>query len=259
MDKKLLDGRIVVITGAAGLLGREFAGAVSRSGGIPVLADISSKAGRYAEEINQARRGGRASAVNLDITSKRSVTKCIAEVRRRYGRIDAVVNSAYPRNKNYGRKLEKVEYRDFCENLNIHLGGYFLVSQQFAEFFKMQGHGNVINISSVYGIIAPRFQIYNNTSMTMPVEYAAIKSALIILTQYMAKYYKGSNIRFNTISAGGILDGQPPSFRKAYGEFCVNKGMLDRADISGTVLYLLSDMSSCVNGQNIIVDDGFTV
>ena len=93
----------------------------------------------------------------------------------------------------------------------------------------------------------------------MPVEYAAIKSGLIHLTKYMAKYFKGKNIRVNTISLGGIEDKQPESFLRAYKEFCLNKGMLNAKDISGTVLFLLSDLSEYVNGQNIVVDDGFTL
>ena len=141
----------------------------------------------------------------------------------------------------------------------MNLGGYFLTSQQFAKYFHKQGYGNIINLASIYGVIAPRFEVYNNTPMTMPVEYAAIKSGLIHLTKYMAKYFKGKNIRVNTISLGGIEDKQPEAFLKAYKDFCLNKGMLNAKDVSGTVLYLLSDLSEFVNGQNIVVDDGFTL
>ena len=141
----------------------------------------------------------------------------------------------------------------------MNLGGYFLTSQQFAKYFYEQGYGNIINLASIYGVVAPRFEIYNNTQMTNPVEYAAIKSGLIHITKYMAKYFKGKNIRVNTITLGGIEDKQPETFLKAYKKFCLNKGILDAKDISGTVLYLLSDLSEFVNGQNIVVDDGFTL
>ena len=141
----------------------------------------------------------------------------------------------------------------------MNLGGYFLTSQFFAKYFYEQGYGNIINLASIYGVIAPRFEIYDNTPMTMPVEYAAIKSGLIHLSKYMAKYFKGKNIRVNTISLGGIEDKQPEAFLKAYKEFCLNKGMLNPNDIAGTLIYLLSDLSKFVNGQNIVVDDGFTL
>ena len=95
--------------------------------------------------------------------------------------------------------------------------------------------------------------------MTTPVEYAAIKSAIIHLTKYMAKYLRGKNIRVNAISPGGILDQQPQSFLDAYQDFCCSKGMLDASDLQGVLLFLISPMSQYVNGQNIIVDDGFTL
>ncbi len=95
--------------------------------------------------------------------------------------------------------------------------------------------------------------------MTTPVEYVAIKSALISLTKYMAKYFKGMNIRVNSISPGGILDNQNEMFVNKYNDYCLNKGMLNIEDLSGTIVFLLSDMSKYINGQNIIVDDGFTL
>jgi len=93
----------------------------------------------------------------------------------------------------------------------------------------------------------------------MPVEYAAIKSGMLHLTKYMAKYFKGKNIRVNAISPGGILDSQPREFLSEYNQQCSTKGMLDPKDLNGALIYLLSDMSKYVNGQNIIVDDGFAL
>ena len=95
--------------------------------------------------------------------------------------------------------------------------------------------------------------------MTTPVEYAAIKSGLIHLTKYMAKYFKDMNIRVNTLSPGGILDSQPEIFLEQYNSRCLTKGMIDKDDLNGTLVYLLSDMSKYVNGRNIVVDDGFSL
>jgi NAD(P)-dependent dehydrogenase (short-subunit alcohol dehydrogenase family) len=143
------------------------------------------------------------------------------------------------------------------ENLGMNLGGCIIPSQLFSLYFQKQGHGNIINISSIYGVIAPKFEIYDDTEMTMPVEYAAIKSGMLHLTKYMAKYFKGMNIRVNAISPGGIIDHQPKEFLENYKEKCLIKGMLNQSDLNGTLIYLLSDMSKYVNGQNIVVDDGF--
>ena len=253
---ELVRDKVVIVTGGAGLLGRTFCQAIADNGGIAVVAEYDIA---IAEKLCTSLENASIVPAQVNITDKNSIKALIATISEKYGRIDALVNSAYPRNKNYGKHFFDVAYSDFCENVGMNLGGYFLTSQQFAAYFETQGYGNIINLASIYGVIAPRFEIYDNTPMTMPVEYAAIKSGLIHLTKYMAKYFKGKNIRVNTISLGGIEDKQPEPFLKAYKEFCLNKGMLNAKDISGTVLYLLSDLSEFVNGQNIVVDDGFTL
>lgn len=256
----MLKDKIVVITGGAGLIGQAFTNAIIEAGGIAIIADKNTElAEKVCAEFKNKFNTVNVDSIELDITNKASILSVIEFVKNKYGRIDALVNNAYPRNKNYGRHFFEVEFNDFCENINLNLGGYFLCSQQFAAFFKEQGHGNIVNISSIYGVIPPKFEVYNNTKMSMPVEYAAIKSALIHLTKYMAKYLKGSNIRVNAISPGGIFDHQPEPFLEAYKALSLNKGMLDKSDIAGTLVYLLSDLSQYVNGQNIIVDDGFSL
>ncbi len=243
----MVQGKVVVVIGAGGLLGRDFVRGIGEHRGHPVLADIVEP--QTSEHLT----------IDVDINSKPSVMALISTVHACYGRIDAVVNSAYPRNAQYGRKFFDVTHEDFSENISLNLGGMFLVCQKMAEYFQKQGHGNIINIASIYGVTAPKFEIYENTAMTMPVEYAAIKSAVIHLTKYMAKYLKGSHIRVNSISPGGILDKQPEVFLSAYKKLCVNKGMLDPAEITNALLFLIGDMSLNINGHNLIVDDGFSV
>jgi len=256
----MLSNKVIVITGGAGLLGQQFAKTILDNNGIPIIADFDSVRGQKVKsQLQTEYPNGIIRFELLNINDKESILMLIDSIGCEFGKIDALVNNAYPRNKNYGRKLEDVTYEDFCENLNINLGGYFLTSQQFLQFFEKQGYGSIVNISSIYGVIAPRFEIYDGTPMTMPVEYAAIKSALIHLTKYMAKYYKGKNIRVNSISLGGLFDNQPIPFLEGYKSHSLNKGMLDKSDINGTLIYLLSDLSTYLNGQNIIVDDGFTL
>jgi NAD(P)-dependent dehydrogenase (short-subunit alcohol dehydrogenase family) len=253
-----LSKKVVVVTGGAGLIGQTFVKAVVNGGGIAIIADINEEIGISVQnQLQEDLDTENIDYIHLDITSKISLEKAIQTLSEKYGRIDALVNNAYPRNKQYGRSFFDVEYGDFIENIGLNLGGYFLASQQFAKYFEKQKHGNIINISSIYGVIAPKFEVYNGTSMTMPVEYAAIKSALIHLTKYMAQYFKGMNIRVNAISPGGIYDAQPELFLEKYTQNTLNKGMLDKDDLAGTLIYLLSDMSQYVQGQNIIVDDGF--
>jgi NAD(P)-dependent dehydrogenase (short-subunit alcohol dehydrogenase family) len=259
LDQALKD-KIVIVTGGAGLIGKELIGAVVENGGHGIIADINETAAKIAaKELNKPLKDRKVDFIALDITSKNSINDMIQCLLSKYGRVDAIVNNAYPKNKNFGKRIEEVAYEDFCENVNLHLGGYFLVSQQMALLFKKQGYGNIVNIASIYGVIPPRFEIYDGTKMTMAVEYAAIKAAVIALTRYMAKYYKGSNIRINCISPGGILDNQPKEFLEKYNALCLSKGMLDKRDLNGLLVFLLSDKSQYINGQNIVIDDGFSL
>ena len=255
-----LNGQVVIVTGGAGLTGQSFVRCIVKNKGIAIIADIDKERGEELKRsLGQEGFSEKAAFVELDITNKDSIQSVIERVTKEYGSVGTVINNAYPRNQNYCRSFFEVEYEDFCENVSLHLGGYFLDAQQMASYFEKQQHGNIINIASIYGAIAPRFEIYSGTKMTTPVEYAAIKSAIIHLTKYMAKYLRGKNIRVNAISPGGILDQQPQSFLDAYQDFCCSKGMLDASDLQGVLLFLISPMSQYVNGQNIIVDDGFTL
>ena len=256
----MLNNHVVVITGGAGLIGQEFIRAVANQSGVAIIADINSELGNFVKmNLRKELKTEKIDFVQMDITSKESVLNSIKYIDEKYGKIDSLVNNAYPRNKNYGKHFFDVDYGDFSQNISLNLGGYFLTSQQYAKYFEEQGYGNIINISSIYGAIAPKFDIYEGTPMTVPVEYAVIKSGLIHLTKYMAKYFKGKNIRVNTLSPGGIFDAQPEQFLNSYNNNCLTKGMLDKADLNGTLLYLLSELSEYVNGQNIIVDDGFSL
>jgi NAD(P)-dependent dehydrogenase (short-subunit alcohol dehydrogenase family) len=255
----MLQDKIIVVTGGAGRLGRSFGRHIAEQGGMAIVADIDAGAAAAVAGEITADYPGLAQAMFLDITSSSSLGTLITELHNRHGRIDAVVNNAYPRNRNYGRKLEQVTYPDFCENLALHLGGYFLVAQQFGMFFREHGGGNIVNMSSIYGVTAPRFEVYADTVMTMPVEYAAIKAAVIHLTRYFAQYFKGAGIRVNCLSPGGIRDNQPEDFLRKYDAHCNGKGMLDPRDVAGALLFLLSDASERITGQNIVIDDGWSL
>lgn len=249
-----LKDKVIIVTGGAGLIGRAFCEAISNNGGIAVIADINFE---EAKKVSSTIKNSY--PIHLDICSKQSILDTISQLKSKFSSIDGLVNNAYPRNKNYGKEFMDVEYDDFCENLNINLGGYFLTSQQLFKYFMEAGSGNIVNISSIYGVVPPKFEIYEGASFTMPVEYAVIKSGLIHLTKYMAKYGKNKNIRVNTISPGGVFNNQPVKFVEKYKSKCLNQGMLLPEDLLGGLVFLLSDESKMVNGQNLIIDDGFTL
>lgn len=196
-----------------------------------------------------------------DITSTKALATTIEVLRQKNIKLDSIVNCSYPRSKSYGLKLEDVTAESFNENVSLHLGGYFNVMKQFGTYFKEIGGGSVVSFSSVYGVVAPKFDIYENEKFTMPVEYAAIKSAVIHLTKYMASYFKGSDVRFNVLSPGGVMSGHEESFINSYGKYALSSraGLLDPKDLTGAVKFLVSSESKYVNGQNLIVDDGWTL
>jgi NAD(P)-dependent dehydrogenase (short-subunit alcohol dehydrogenase family) len=262
---KMLEEKVIIVAGGNGLIGKEFIKAIVENGGTGIIADIDEINAKKTEtSIKSQLQTDKVDSVKLDINSKKSILNMIKYAVKKYGKIDGIVNSAYPRNKNFGKSFEDTSYNDFCENVNLQLGGSFLVSQQLGIFFKKQGYGNIINVSSIYGVLAPRFEIYGKASfhgikMTVPIEYAAIKSAIIHMTKFMAKYYKNCNIRANCITPGGVFDNQPTEFLQKYNFYGLSKGMIDAQDLKGALVYLLSDWSKCVNGQNIVVDDGWTL
>jgi NAD(P)-dependent dehydrogenase (short-subunit alcohol dehydrogenase family) len=197
--------------------------------------------------------------IPMDITDAESVDWAIASGIKYFGAVDACVNAAYPRTAKWGTTFENLEMEDLQENLKLQLGGAIILSQRMMKHFVAQGHGNFIHLSSIMGVVAPKFENYEGTLMTSPIEYTAVKSGIISLTSWLAKYYKNKNIRVNCVSPGGILDQQPESFLEKYRNSCTSKGMLDPTDVAGTVLFLLSDQSKYINGQNIVIDDGWSL
>lgn len=255
-----LQGKTTVLTGAAGLLGQHFCRAVLDAGGRLVATDLDKPRSRSKLVALQEEHGSdRVLVVPMDITDKGSVDAAVDAATKAFGTVHALVNNAYPHNARYGRRFEDVDMPDFMENVGMHTGGYFLCAQRWIRLFKAQGHGNIINLASIYGVVAPRFSIYEGTTMTMPVEYAVIKAGILHLTRYIASYHRHQGIRCNSISPGGVRDGQPESFQEKYRALATNKGMVDPQDICGALVFLLSDASAFINGQNLVVDDGWTL
>lgn len=255
----MLENQVVVVTGGAGLIGRSFVESIVKNGGVAVIADINTQIALEAKN-NLAERvdTSKIECLKLDITSKESLLELIDTLHDKYGHIDALVNNAYPRTSMWGkRNFFEVAYEDFCANMNMQMGGYLLTSQQFAKYFKNQGHGNIISISSIQGVYTPKFDTYEGTSMDSPIEYSIIKAGVCHMTRYMAKYLANTGIRANAIAPGGILDNQPQSFLDKYRNYCTSKGMLNPQDLCGALIFLLSESSRYINGQVLIVDDGW--
>jgi NAD(P)-dependent dehydrogenase (short-subunit alcohol dehydrogenase family) len=238
--------KVIIVTGSSGLLGKNIVQSLRTQGGIVFEADI------YFNEITTF-------CLHMDITDEEAVKDAMQKVLDLYGKIDGWVNNAYPRTKDWGNKLENIPIESWRQNVDMHMNGYFICSRIALEQMKIQKFGSLINMSSIYGITAPDFTVYNGTDMTSPAAYAAIKGGLLNLTRYFAAYYGPFQVRANCISPGGIFDHQPELFVNNY----CNKVPMNRMgipkDITPAIHYLLSDETSYLTGQNIIIDGGWSI
>ena len=258
-SQPLLQNKTVLIVGAAGLIGRVIVDAVLSAGGRAVALDTDTSG---LQAVADAHNTDMLFCATVDIADRPSIDRTLAEVDGRLGPVDGAVNTAYPRNARYGRHFFDVEYADFCENTALHMGGYFLFMQACARYaLERRQPFSLVNLSSIYGSMVPRFDVYAGTPMTMPVEYAATKAGIEHMTRYVNAYMKGrgASFRANCVSPGGILAGQDEKFLTSYDHHCVSKGLLDAQDVSGAIVFLLSDNARHVVGQNLIVDDGFSI
>lgn len=241
-----LNNKIIVITGGSGLLGKAFIQAINLEGGIAINADIS--------EVNNLNSGTH----HCDITSELSVESVIEDVIKEFGKIDGWVNNAYPRTKDWGNKPEDIILDSWKQNIDTHLNGYFLCCQKILTVMKKQQFGSIINMSSIYGIVGPDFTIYNDTEITNPMGYAAIKGGIVNLSRYLASYYGKYNIRVNCVSPGGIFDNQNPIFVENYNKKVPLRRMGNPSDIAPSIVFLLSDDSNYITGHNLMIDGGWT-
>lgn len=256
--EKLLENQTILVAGAGGLLGSRIIPEALKQGAKVIAADIELNSMKQRlSSLGVDIESNNVSFIEFDITDEDSVKSLFSELSTE---IDGAVNTTYPRNKTYGKHFFDVTLQSFNENLSLHLGSAFLFTQQAAAYYlKGNKPFSLVNVSSIYGVVAPKFDIYDNTKMTMPVEYAAIKAAIQHLNKYVVSYVKESNFRINCVSPGGIFDHQPESFLAAYKTNTHGAGMLDVDEIVGAILFLLSNQSKYVTGQNIIVDDGFSL
>jgi NAD(P)-dependent dehydrogenase (short-subunit alcohol dehydrogenase family) len=250
-----LSGNVVVVTGGGGLIGEAVCETLDKCGARVVVADNSEESGNAV-----ANRLDRGEFKELDITSEDSVVELCDYVIGQYGGIDGLVNAAYPRNENYGQPFESVGLDDWAENVTLHLGGYYNVTREVALHMVDSGNGGaIVNFGSIYGIQAPDFSVYNGVEFTSPIEYSAIKAGILNFSRYLASYLGEDDVRVNVVSPGGVFDDQEERFVENYEQRVPLGRMATPEDITGAVVYLLSDAASYVTGHNLVVDGGWTI
>jgi NAD(P)-dependent dehydrogenase (short-subunit alcohol dehydrogenase family) len=253
-----LQGKVVVVTGGAGLIGSELARHFSDAGASTYIAEVDASLGKkVASKI--AKKKNKLRVVEIDISDEKSISQCIEQVLETTDRIDAWVNCAYPKPKDWSANFSGITESAWKESIDSHLSGYFLSSRKVAEQMKLQNMGSIINFASTYGIVGPDWSLYEGTEMTMPAAYSAIKGGVISFTRYLASYYGPFNVRANTISPGGIYNHQDETFVARYAKKTPLKRMGSPRDIAGAALFLASDASAYVTGHNLVVDGGYTI
>lgn len=195
----------------------------------------------------------------VDVRNEKEIRDFLKKLNKNKIYINGVLIATYPKSKNWPIKFEKLGSNDLKDNLFYQLGVPIIISQQLLPIFKKQNYGNIIFISSIQGLMSPKFDHYVGTNMISPIEYTGAKAGIIAITKYLAKYFKNKNIRINCIAPGGIKDNQNKKFSKKYNSSCLSKGLLDPSDLEGTIDFLFSNSSQFINGQTIIVDDGWTL
>jgi NAD(P)-dependent dehydrogenase (short-subunit alcohol dehydrogenase family) len=266
-----LEGRIVVITGATGLLGRKHAEAIACYGGIPVLLDLSQQViDDFANELNDKYKV-ESVGFAIDITDEKSIESNAKLLMKKFGKIDGLVNNAANNPKvedskdvNFSR-LENFPLNIWNDDIAVGLTGAFLCAKHYGyQIAQNPQGGSIINISSDLGLIAPDQRLYRRENINedkqnvKPVTYSVVKTGIIGLTRYLSTYWADKNVRCNAMCPGGVENGQPDEFLKEVNLRIPLGRMANSNDYQGTLLWMLSDASSYLTGAIIPIDGGRT-
>lgn len=261
MDMFKLDGKVAIVTGGYGLYGRNISAALCEAGATVVIASRDlEKCRKLAGKLNAG--GGKAEGMQLDLGDEVSINSLVKDTIAKYGKIDILVNNAVLRVAN--ADLEEVTADAIEKEAKVNTTGMMLITKAVIKPMRRQGRGNIINISSIRGVDGPHFPVYGNTGMTSGIHYTFEKWGIIGFTKWISNYYGKYNIRANCISPGGYSEEEGKA-GKEDGEFTKNYKNLTplgrfahEDDIKGPVVFLASEASGYVTGQNLLVDGGWT-
>jgi NAD(P)-dependent dehydrogenase (short-subunit alcohol dehydrogenase family) len=260
-----LAGKVAMITGGAGLMGRQHAEIIAQAGGIPVLIDLPA-----AQPVQAAAAlGGKAMGCVADITQAKDLEAVKQQLLARFSRIDILINNAAhnPKAEDGGAaftRLENFPMKTWQSDLEVGLTGAFLCSQVFGSEMARRGGGVIVNIASDLSLISPDQRLYRRDDLpedqqpVKPVTYSVVKSGLLGLTRYLATYWARQGVRVNAISPGGIQNGQDDLFVQRVSELIPLGRMARYNEYQGAILFLCSDASSYMTGANLVIDGGRT-
>jgi len=262
MKKNLfnLSDKTVILTGGAGFLGTVYAEAFLRSDSNLILADLNFvKCKKIANSLNK-KFSNRCIPIKLDVTKKKSIQSLVSKTMKKFGRIDVLINNATNQGNKSLRQKNFVDFplSEWNNEVSVNLTGVFLCCQEVGKIMFSQKCGSIINISSIYGNVAPRPSIYGKTGLNPTAAYSATKGGIISLTKFLASYWNNSGIRVNSLSLGGVENNQSHEFIKNYSYHTMIGRMAKKDEFVDILLLLASNGSSYMTGSNIIVDGGWT-
>lgn len=246
-----MNKKTIIVTGGSGTIGLALSKSLLKQGHKVITVDTKI----YKIRNNNSNLF----MIKANLNKENKIKKFISLCANKFKRIDALVHCAYPKTKDWGTRLEKLKQKSLNENLNNQLGSTIIISKIIINYFLKQKFGNLILLSSIMGLNNPKFETYKGTNMSSPIEYSAIKSGIISITKYLAKYYAKKNLKINCISPGGINNNLPNKFIQNYKKQCNSRGLLKPDDVVNTINFLLSKKSDAISGQNIVIDDGYSL
>ena len=255
-----LSDRVIIITGAAGNLGSKYAEGLSQAGANLVLADLDYARCKKLGKQLESKYSTKTLAVKLDLTNKISIKNMVSKSMKEFSKIDVLINNAAYQGNQKTRKIkfEDLPLNEWNKAVSVNLTGIFLTCQEVGKIMVKQKNGNIINISSTYGLVAPDQRIYGVSGQNAAAFYSATKAAIINLTRYLASYWNRTGIRVNSLSPGGVENSQEANFIKNYSEKTILGRMAQKDEYIGSIIFLSSDASSYMTGSNLIVDGGWT-
>jgi NAD(P)-dependent dehydrogenase (short-subunit alcohol dehydrogenase family) len=269
-EKFDLTRRVAVVTGGVGLLGTEFCRTLAEAGAAVAVVDLNASASHGMADA-LTKNGYNALAVPTDITQPDSVNAMVEKVLAEFGRLDILVNSAAldPKFDPAAAKkgiapgaFEDYPLDQWNAALNVNLTGMFLVTQACVKpMIAQKKKGSIINICSTYGLNGPDQRIYIKQDQRVafkPVYYTVTKAGVMGFTKYLAAYYAGTDIRVNALTPGGVFNNHEEYFVKNYSAKTILGRMANRDEMNGALLFLASDASSYMTGNNVVVDGGWT-
>jgi NAD(P)-dependent dehydrogenase (short-subunit alcohol dehydrogenase family) len=261
-DMFRLDGKVAIITGAAGLLGLQHAIALSEFGAHVVLTDLDLEScEKRARQISQQSKV-ETLVIRSDVTSQPSWQTLLERVLSTFGQVDILVNNAafttQSRSANYNASFANFPLEDWRQILEVNLTGTYLGCQVMGSQMVKQKAGTIINMASLYGVVSPHHRMYSGTEIHQPAAYSVSKAGVIALTRYLGTLWADQGVRVNCITPGGVHNEHSEAFTSRYAALSPIGRMADKKEMRGALVYLASSASAYCTGHNLVVDGGWT-